>query len=102
MASVTISQDNTARRTAVGTLFHMLLIAAPLIVLGALTYVPFLPRNIWDIFTAMPIQIFNWITLPQEDYRVHLAGAGILILLTILLAINALAVYLRNRLEKQW
>jgi phosphate transport system permease protein len=76
--------------------------AAPLIVLGALTYVPFLPRNIWDIFTAMPIQVFNWITLPQEDYRVHLAGAGILVLLTILLAMNALAVYLRNRFEKQW
>ncbi len=76
--------------------------AAPLIVLGALTYVPFLPRNIWDIFTAMPIQIFNWITLPQEDYRVHLAGAGILVLLVILLALNALAVYLRNRFEKQW
>jgi phosphate transport system permease protein len=76
--------------------------AAPLIVLGALTYVPFLPDNVWDIFTAMPIQIYNWITLPQEDYRVHLAGAGILVLLVILLALNALAVYLRNRFERQW
>lgn len=76
--------------------------AAPLIVLGALTYVPFLPRNVWDIFTAMPIQIFNWITLPQEDYRVHLAGAGILVLLAILLTMNGIAVYLRNRFEKKW
>lgn len=76
--------------------------AAPLIVLGALTYVPFLPNNVFDIFTVMPIQIFNWITLPQEDYRVHLAGAGILVLLTILLALNALAVYLRNRFETKW
>jgi phosphate transport system permease protein len=76
--------------------------AAPLIVLGALTYVPFLPKNVFDIFTVMPIQIFNWITLPQEDYRVHLAGAGILVLLTILLALNALAVYLRNRFETKW
>jgi phosphate transport system permease protein len=76
--------------------------AAPLIILGAFTYVPFLPESVWDIFTVMPIQIYNWITLPQEDYRVHLAGAGILVLLAILLSMNALAIYLRNRFEKKW
>lgn len=75
--------------------------AAPLIILGAFTYVPFLPENVWDVFTVMPIQIYNWITLPQDEYRVHLAGAAILVLLVILLAMNGLAVYLRNRFEKR-
>ena len=75
--------------------------SAPLIIMGAFTYVPFLPRSIWDQFTAMPIQIYNWVTLPQEEYRVHLAAAGIIVLLVILLSMNALAVYLRNRFEKR-
>jgi len=76
--------------------------AAPLIILGAFTYVPFLPRTIWDQFTVMPIQIYNWITLPQPEYRVHLSGAGILVLVAVLLSMNALAIYLRNRFEKRW
>jgi phosphate transport system permease protein len=75
---------------------------APLIIMGAFTYVPFLPESVWDQFTAMPIQIYNWVTLPQEEYRVHLAGAGILVLLAVLLSMNALAVYLRNRFERKW
>jgi phosphate transport system permease protein len=76
--------------------------AAPLIILGAFVYVPFLPKTLWDQYTALPIQIFNWVQLPQEDYRVGLAGAAILVLLAILLAMNALAVYLRNRFERKW
>ncbi len=76
--------------------------AAPLIILGAYVYVPFLPESVWDQFTVMPIQIFNWVQLPQEDYHVHLAGAAILVLLIILLSLNALAVYLRNRFQTKW
>lgn len=75
---------------------------APLIIMGAFTYVPFLPESIWDQFTVMPIQIYNWITLPQHQYRFGLAGAGILVLLAALLVLNGLAVYLRNRFEIKW
>lgn len=75
---------------------------APLIIMGAFVYVPFLPESIWDQFTVMPIQIYNWVTLPQEDYRVHLAAAGIIVLLSVLLSMNALAVYLRDTFEQKW
>ncbi len=74
---------------------------APLITIGALTFVPFLPRNIFDVFTVLPIQIFNWTSRPQDDFR-SLAAAGILVLLAILLTINALAIYLRNRYQKRY
>jgi len=75
---------------------------APLIIMGAFTYVPFLPESIWDQFTVMPIQIYNWITLPQTEYRVHLAAAGIIVLLAVLLSLNAVAVILRKKFEIHW
>ncbi len=75
---------------------------APLIIMGAFTYVPFLPESVWDHFTVIPIQIYNWITLPQEDYRVHLAAAGIIVMLLILFMLNAIAIYLRNKFEVKW
>ena len=75
---------------------------APLIIMGAFTYVPFLPKSIWDQFTVMPIQIYNWITLPQTEFRVNLAAAGILVFLAILLTFNAIAVLLRKKLEIKW
>ncbi|OAN44248.1 phosphate ABC transporter, permease protein PstA [Chloroflexus islandicus] len=74
---------------------------APLITIGALTFVPFLPRNLFDVFTVLPIQIFNWTSRPNDDFRA-LAAAGILVLLAILLTINALAIYLRNRYQKRY
>lgn len=75
---------------------------APLIIMGAFMYVPFLPENVWDKFTTMPIQIYNWITLPQPEYNVHLAAAGIIVLLAVLLGMSGLAVYLRNKLQVKW
>jgi phosphate transport system permease protein len=75
---------------------------APLIIMGAFTYVPFLPESVWDQFTVIPIQVYNWITLPQVDYRVHLAAAGIIVMLLILFALNGVAVYLRNKFEVKW
>ncbi len=75
---------------------------AALIIMGAFTYVPFLPESVWDQFTVMPIQIYNWITLPQEEFRVHLAAAGIIVLLAVLLSFNAIAVVLRKKLEIKW
>lgn len=75
---------------------------APLIIMGAFTYVPFLPESVWDQFTVMPIQIYNWITLPQTEYRVNLAAAGIIVLLAVLLSLNAVAVLLRKKFEIHW
>jgi len=75
---------------------------APLIIMGAFTYVPFLPKSVWDKFTVIPIQIYNWITLPQEDYRIHLAGAGIIVMLVLLFILNGIAIYLRNKFEVKW
>jgi phosphate transport system permease protein len=74
---------------------------APLITLGALTYVSFVPSGPGDRFTAMPIQIFNWVSRPQEEFQA-VAAAGILLLLGVLLAMNALAIWIRGRFEKTW
>jgi len=73
---------------------------APLIMIGALTYVAFLPEGPMDEFTALPIQIFNWTARPQEEFH-ELAAAGIIVLLAILLVMNATAVYIRYRGSKK-
>lgn len=72
---------------------------APLVMMGALTYVAFTPRSVYDPFTAMPIQIFNWASRPQADFQ-SVAAAGIIVLLTVLLGMNAVVVVLRNRAER--
>jgi phosphate transport system permease protein len=73
---------------------------APLIVVGALTYVTFLPDGINAPFTALPIQIFNWVSRPQPEFLVN-AAAGIVVLLATMLVLNTLAIVLRNRLQKR-
>lgn len=73
---------------------------APLIVVGALIYVPFLPEGLMDQYTVLPIQIFNWISRPQQSY-ISLAAAGIIILLSITFLLNGLAIILRNRWYKR-
>jgi len=73
---------------------------APLITIGALTYIAFLPENVLSPFTVLPIQIFNWTSRPQDDFR-SLAAAGIVVLLAVLLSANALAIFLRNRLQQR-
>ncbi len=74
--------------------------SAPLITIGALTFVPFLPRNALDIFTVLPIQIFNWTSRPQDDFR-HVAAAGILVLILVLLTMNSVAIVLRGRMRRR-
>jgi len=69
---------------------------APLIMIGALTYVTFLPGKLTDPFTVMPIQIYNWIARAQPEFH-ELAAAGIMALLILLLAMNFAAVALRNK-----
>ena len=91
---------------------------APLITIGALTYIPFLPTNpvsahktfpffsfsfkgFLDPFTVLPIQIFNWVSRPQKAFLVN-AAAGIIVLLAITLLMNAFAIYIRQKSQKRW
>lgn len=73
--------------------------AAPLIVIGALAYVPFVPRTPLDEFTVLPIQIFNWVSRPQEEFLIN-AAAAIIVLLVITFMLNGIAVYLRYRQQR--
>lgn len=73
---------------------------APLITIGALTFVPFLPDSVWAPFTVLPIQIFNWVSRPQADFAQN-AAAAILVLLALLLTMNATAIWLRDRFQKR-
>src|SRR3569832_828824 len=73
---------------------------APLITLGARTYVAFVPQGLFDAFTALPIQIFNWVSRPQKAFSVN-AAAGIVVLLLITFVMNGIAVYLRHRYQKK-
>jgi phosphate transport system permease protein len=74
---------------------------APLILIGAIVFVPFNPDGLMSQFTALPIQIFNWTTRPQEEFKL-LAAAGIIVLLALLLTMNAFAIWLRNRYQRKW
>jgi phosphate transport system permease protein len=73
---------------------------APLVMIGALTFVNFLPNSITDQFTVLPIQIFNWVSRPQVEFQ-HLAAAGIIVLLVLLLLMNLSAVLIRNKYYKK-
>ena len=73
---------------------------APLLMIGALTFVPFLPEGPWDEFTALPIQIYNWVNRPQQEFH-ELAAAGIIVLLIVLLLMNATAIYIRSKTEQR-
>jgi phosphate transport system permease protein len=92
--------------------------AAPLILVGATTFVMFAPGNIaspgdivenpsglleapFDTFTAMPIQIFNWVTQSDRNFQDHVTAAGIVVLLVVLLLLNGLAIIIRNRSQKK-
>jgi phosphate transport system permease protein len=74
---------------------------APLIVIGAASFVAFAPDSPNDIFTAVPIQMFEWISRPQEEFH-QLAAAGILVLMVVLIAMNSVAIWLRNKYESKW
>lgn len=90
---------------------------APLVMIGALTYVAFTPGDIsspvdlftnpngiveapFDTFTALPIQVFNWVSRPKTEYQ-HVAAAGIIVLLVVLLVVNSVAIILRHKYQKR-
>ena len=73
---------------------------APLILIGAVTYISFDP-TIFGPFTALPIQIYSYLRLPQEEFK-QIAAACIVVLLAILLTLNAFAIFIRNRYRRTW
>ncbi len=70
--------------------------AAPLIMVGGAGYVGFLPDSPMDVFSALPLQIYNWTSRPQTEFQ-NVAAAGIIVLLVLLLTLNAIAVFIRNK-----
>jgi phosphate transport system permease protein len=75
--------------------------AAPLLLLGAVTFVAFNPDSLTSAYTVLPIQIYDWIRQSREEFQV-LAAAAIAVLLAILLLMNSVAIYIRNRYQKRW
>jgi phosphate transport system permease protein len=73
---------------------------APLITIGALTFISFLPENLQSAFTVLPIQIFNWVSRPQMEFH-DIAAAGIIVLMVVLLIMNGSAIFLRNKFQKK-
>jgi phosphate transport system permease protein len=73
---------------------------APLVVIGASTFITFDPSGPFDKFTALPIQIYQWTSRPQDQFR-NIAGAAIIVLLVLLLSLNASAILLRNRTSRR-
>jgi phosphate transport system permease protein len=73
---------------------------APLITIGAVTFVTFAPDSLRSPFTVLPIQIFNWISRPQVEFHAN-AAAGIIVLLALLLTMNGAAVWLRDHYQKR-
>jgi phosphate transport system permease protein len=74
---------------------------APILVIGGLTFIAFNPQSPLDSFTILPIQIFNWVSRPQDDFQL-IAAAGILVLLLMLLLMNSTAIILRQRTRVRW
>lgn len=73
--------------------------AAPVLVICGIVFIRFTPQNLMSDFTAMPLQIFRWASLPQEDFH-KVAATGIIVLLAVLLVFNAAAVFIRQKFQK--
>jgi phosphate transport system permease protein len=74
---------------------------APLIVVGAATYLTFAPDGPLSQYSALPIQIYYWVSQPQEEFKVALAAAGIVVLMAVLILTNSFAIWLRNRYQRR-
>ena len=73
--------------------------SAPLIMMGALTYVAFVPKSPMDQFTVLPIQVFNWVSRPQPAFH-EIAAAGIIVLVVVLLCMNGTAIFIRHQFQR--
>ncbi|WP_019242574.1 MULTISPECIES: phosphate ABC transporter permease PstA [Bacillus] len=74
---------------------------APLIVVGIPMFIAFLPRTVFDTFTVLPMQIYNWTSRPQEEFQ-FVAASGIIVLLVLLIFMNSVAVFIRNKFQKRY
>ncbi|MFJ8461941.1 phosphate ABC transporter permease PstA [Lysinibacillus xylanilyticus] len=74
---------------------------APLVVIGIPVILQFLPNGLLSQFTALPMQIYDWAKRPQEEFQ-HVAAAGILVLMTVLLLMNSIAIFIRNKFQKRY
>ncbi|EFI67257.1 phosphate ABC transporter permease PstA [Lysinibacillus sp. HST-98] len=74
---------------------------APLVVIGIPVILQFLPNGLLSQFTALPMQIYDWAKRPQEAFQ-YVAAAGILVLMTVLLLMNSIAIYIRNKFQKRY
>ena len=74
---------------------------APLVVIGIPMFVAFLPQSVFDAFTVLPMQIYNWTSRPQEEFQ-YVAAAGIIVLLTMLVLMNSIAIFIRNKFQKRY
>lgn len=74
---------------------------APLLMIGAMTFIAYVPENILSGFTAMPIQVFNWAGRPQAEFQA-VAAAGSIVLMVMLLLMNSLAIFIRNKFAKRY
>ncbi|MFJ7746184.1 phosphate ABC transporter permease PstA [Peribacillus sp. NPDC097295] len=74
---------------------------APLVVVGIPLFIAFLPRSLMDTFTVLPMQIYNWTSRPQEEFQ-QVAAAGIIVLLILLIFMNSIAVFIRNKFQKRY
>ena len=75
--------------------------SAPMIAISALVYLTFIPKGPMDRFTVLPIQIYNWISQPQDDFR-SIAAAGIVVLMIVLLSMNSIAIWIRLKFQKRF
>ena len=75
--------------------------SAPMIAISALVYLTFVPKGPMDRFTVLPIQIYNWISQPQDDFR-SIAAAGIVVLLIVLLSMNSIAIWIRLKFQRRF
>ena len=73
---------------------------APLIVVGVSTFIVVSPDNVFSKYTTLPAQIYQWTSRPQPEFQ-HLAAAAIIVLLVLLIALNATAIWLRNRFARR-
>jgi len=74
---------------------------APLVVIGIPVILQFLPNGLLSQFTALPMQIYDWAKRPQEAFQ-YVAAAGILVLMTVLLLMNSIAIFIRNKFQKRY
>lgn len=74
---------------------------APLVVVGIPMFIAFLPQTVMDTLTVLPMQIYNWTSRPQEEFQ-YVAAAGIIVLLGLLILMNSIAIFIRNKFQNRY